>query len=565
MSKHVYAPNSGLYEVEKRVESLVGAAKGKGGVMLDSASADSIDAVKQSIADSKNLLPARMAKLLDRIEGEANKATTVASMLDGIARYKHKHGFMPSADLIDSVISQCENISDGQSTSVLPNGATLDSISSTNAMSTSLAHQPNRIAVAMTGGFSEAIPFGAYLPSDLNSNESKLAIISSIAGSNFGAYTAGLILDGTGGGLEYTRSERIVDVTLSTDLLTGTFKFTTQVAGAGDAVPLLRNRTAVVVAGITVAMEQSSDSGTDTSLISGQFTVGTSTQAYVITGSVNVTTGAGTLAFTPALPTGTIVQAQGFINFELNPALAPSINTIARSFSLYCAPSRVIMQITPDARTQTQTELGTDALTVAVQAARTQIANERYIAALRKIKQVAMRTARVWDFDYELQIAQKTRSQILHDFGSFVAMVDQEVANQTLEFGLGFMYCGAMGMSQFLSMDSSDFQPAPVSAKAGIWRVGTYKGKYEVYYSPWVVNETDTDYEILCIGRSAQVARNPVVFSDAVPATLIPLAINADLKQGAALFSRTLTEVNPHYQSALGCALITVKNVYAAA
>ena len=132
-----------------------------------------------------------------------------------------------------------------------------------------------------------------------------------------------------------------------------------------------------------------------------------------------------------------------------------------------------------------------------------------------------------------------------------------------MEFGLSFMYVGAKGMSQFLSMDSTDFVPSGVDAKAGIWRVGRYKNKYDVIYTPYVVQETDLDIEILCIGRSPQVARNPIVFSDAVSPTLIPLSVNADLKTGAALFSRQLTEVNPHQQSALGCALITIKNVFA--
>ena len=141
--------------------------------------------------------------------------------------------------------------------------------------------------------------------------------------------------------------------------------------------------------------------------------------------------------------------------------------------------------------------------------------------------------------------------------------VDQEVSNQTMEFGLSLMYVGEKGASQFLSMDSTDFVPSGQSAQAGIWRVGVYKKKYIVIYTPKVVEETAVDIEILCIGRSPQVARNPIVFSDAVSPTLIPLAVNADLKTGAALFTRQLTEVNPHAPSALGCALLTVKNVFA--
>ena len=558
MPKNTYAPDSGLGEVAAKVSTLVSAARGNGN-MLDSMSAAAQDVVKNAVANASTLLPARAARLLDKIDGDDNRALAVTSLLDGIASFKRKHGFDPSADMIDAVLSQAENVADGKSTHVLPHGTTLDSISTNNASAT-LSHQPNRIAVAITGGLSEAIPFGAYLPSDLSSNESKLAIITSITGSTFGAYKAGDIIDGTAGGLEYTRSERVVAVTVDVARTGGAFAITAGIA-SGATVPLIRNRTSIVVNGFPVAFEQANNSGTANSLISGQVKVGT--QNYVINGNVNVDTGAGTLTFAPALPADVDVEAQGFIDFERATNLAPNIGTIAQSFSLYCAPSRVIMQATPDSRSSTQSELGADRLTIAVQAARTQMGNERYIAALKKVRKLAKNTSREYDFNAAEQLLQKTRAQGWRDFGSFVAAVDQDVANNTMEFGLSFMYVGAHGMSQFLSMDSTDFVPSGVDAKAGIWRVGRYKNKYDVIYTPYVVQETDVDIEILCIGRSTQVARNPIVFSDAVSPTLIPLAVNSDLKTGAALFSRQLTEVNPHMQSAMGCALITIKNVYA--
>ena len=558
MPTNIYAPESGLGEVEAKVGALVGASRSNGN-MLDSLSAPAMDSVKNAVAQAKDLLPARMVKLLGKIEGDANRALAVSSMLDGIATFERRNGFMPSADMIDAAISQGENLADGKSGYVLPDGATLDSISTNNASAT-LSHQPNRIAVAITGALSDAIPFGAYLPSDLSSNESKLAIITSVAGSNFGAYKQGDIIDGTSGGREYTRSERVVPVTVDGARTGGVFAIKSQIVG-GVAVPLLRGRTSIVVNGFPVGFEQSNNSGNANSLISGQFKVGA--QNYVITGSVDVTTGAGTLVFAPALAADIDVEAQGFIDFELKPDLAPYIGTAAVSYSLYCAPTRLIMQATPDSRSQTQSELGADRLTIAVQAARTQLANERYIAALRKVRKLAKNTGRTYDFNAAEQLQLKTRSDALRDLGSFVAAVDQEVANQTMEYGLSFFYVGAHGMSQFLAMDSSDFTPSGLPSKPGIWRVGRYKNKYDVIYTPYVVEETDTDIEILAVGRSPQVARNPIVFSDAVSPTLIPLSVNADLKTGAALFSRQLTEVNPHQPSALGCALLTIKNVYA--
>ena len=164
MPKNTYAPDSGLGEVAAKVGTLVSAARGNGN-MLDSMSAAAQDVVKNAVANASTLLPARAARLLDKIDGDDNRALAVTSLLDGIASFKRKHGFDPSADLIDAVLSQAENVADGKSTHVLPHGTTLDSISTNNASAT-LSHQPNRIAVAITGGMSEAIPFGAYLPSD---------------------------------------------------------------------------------------------------------------------------------------------------------------------------------------------------------------------------------------------------------------------------------------------------------------------------------------------------------------------------------------------------------------
>lgn len=560
MSKHIYAPNSGLQDTEYKVAALVGAVSDGNGNMLDSTNAQSVDVIKNVVSDAQKLLPPRLAKMLDQIDKDEHKALAVQSLLDGVAAFEREHGFAPSADMIDAALSQAEHVADGKSTLVLPDGYTLDAVSDNNASAT-LAHQPNRIAVAITGALSEAIPFGAYLPSDLKSNESRLAIISAIAGSNFGAYKAGDILDGTSGGQVYTRSERMVSADIAADRATATFKITARTGGLGDAVPLLRSRTAVFIDGFPVAREQSSDSGTAVQLLSGQAVVGGSN--YVITGQVNVETGVGSVAFNPVLPAGVVVEVQGFIDFEKKPDLIPAINTRAVSYKLHCSASRVMMSVTPDSRTQTQAELGADGLTIAVQAARTQAANERYIMALRKAKGMARRTSREYDFDADRQLVEKTRAMIWRDFGSFMARVDQEVANQTMEYGLEMMYVGDIGMSQFLSMDSTDFVPSGIASRPGIYLLGRYKGKYSVYYDPYVVEESENAIEILCIGRSPQVARNPIVFSDAVPQTLIPLAIDKTLVSGAALYSRSLTEVNPHLQSAIGCALIKITNIYA--
>jgi len=558
---NIYAPETTLASDEQKVTELLKLSRANGS-MLDSASPTAVTAIGEALQNPDDLLPARMAPLMAIVD-EKHRPMVLASLLDGIRRFEYEHGFVPSADMIDSAISQGLAVADG-SASILPGGVTLDSVSN-SLQSTPLSHQPNRIAVAICGGLAESLPIGAYLPSDLNSNESKLAIVNSTAGSDFGAYKDGDILDGVNGGQSYTNSERNVVASLGADRTSATFAFKTGGAGDGAAVPLIPTRTYVKFKGFKVAIEINPNDTTAERQIAGQVKIKNAetgdVTSHSISGKVAFANGAGSLAFAPALPEGAVVKVVGFIDYEAKPELTPSIKTKAVSFSLYCTEDRVLMQTTPGARSQAQNELGADFLTVAVNAARRQWAQERYFLALEKIREVAANTGKFFDFDAANQLLQKSRAQRWRDFAAFMGEVDQEVANNTMEYGISYLFVGAKGASNFRTMGADDFTPSGVQARPGVYRVGRYKNQYDVYYTPRHVNETSTDLEMLAVGRAQQVARNPIVFSDALAPTLIPLGILSDLKSGAALYGRNLTEINPHDLSALGCALITVKNV----
>ncbi len=553
---NIYAPDTTLASDEQKVGELLKLSRGDGN-MLDSASSPrSINAIVEALKNPGDFLPARMQTLMEHVDEKARPGVA-AALLDGCRHFEHEHGFTPSADMIDAALAQALSVADG-SAPILPGGATLDSVSS-SLQSTPLSHQPNRITVALCGGLAEAFPAGAYLPADIGSNESKLAIINSVAGSDFGAYKDGDILDGISSGLSFISPERTVKAQLAADRATATFAIKTEQSGAGAAVPLIPTRTYVKIGGFKVAAEINPNETSAARQIAGQVNI--NGQNHAISGSVTFGNGSGDLSFNPALPVDTEVKVVGFIDYEAKTALTPLIRTKAESFSLYCAEYRALMQVTPGARSQAQAELGTDFLTVAVNSARRQLANERYYAALQKIREVALLTGRTFDFDAANQLLEKSRAQRWRDFAAFMGEVDQDVANNTMEYGLSYLFVGAKGASNFRTMGGDDFVPSGVQARPSMYRVGRYKNQYDVYYTPRHVEETDTDLEMLAVGRAAQVARNPIVFADAVAPTMIPLALISDLKSGAALYGRNLTEINPHKQSALGCALIKVKNV----
>lgn len=556
--KAIYAPDTTLEADEQKVNALVKLSAAANDNMLDSTSDASVGVIKESLANPGDFLPARMGELLEQMD-EKVRPVAVAAMLDGINRFRREHGYMPTADIIDAALSRGVSVANGGVPIIPGNHATLDSISASLG-STPLSHQPNRIAVAIvTGLTSDALPFAAHLPSDLNSNESKLAVVNSAAGSNYGQYKDGEILDGVNSGKSYINSERQVVVVLNGDRTTGTFAFKSGTDGSGDAVPLIPTRTYVKVKGFKVAAEYNVNEKTAERSIAGTLTV--SGVPYAITGKVNYAVGTGSLTFNPALPEGTVVKAVGFIDYEKKPILTPIVITSAESFSLFCTEHRVLMQVTPGARSQAQSELGADFLTVAVNSARRQWANERFYLALGKVREIAENTGREFDFDAANQMLQKSRAQRWRDFAAFMGEVDQDVANNTMEYGLSMLFVGAKGASNFRTMGADDFKPSGVQARPGVYRVGRYKDQYDVYYTPYHIKETETTLEMIAVGRAAQVARNPIVLSDALAPTMIPLGVLADLKSGTALYGRTLTEVNPHTASAMGCALITVENV----
>ncbi|WP_122558449.1 hypothetical protein [Pseudomonas viridiflava] len=557
MSKStIYAPDTTLASDDHKVGELLALSRGNNGAMLDSASAAVVNVVGEAIKNPADLLPARMVKLLDKIEAKSQPAA-VCAMLDGIKRFEHEHGFTPTADMIDAAISQGMSLADG-SAPILPGGMTLDSASS-SMQSSPLSHQPNRINVALVMGIAEALPFGAYLSADISSNESLLAIINSAAGTDFGAYKDGDIMDGISSGKSYINPERIQKVVLSADRTTATFAFKTTDAGNGQAIPVVPTRTRVIIGGFTVAAEIDKNAKTASRQIAGNVNIKGADHGIV--GTVKFADGTGALTFSPALPEDTVVSVSGFVDYEAKPSLIPAIKTEATSWSLYCTEQRVLMQVTPGSRSQGQNELGTDFLTVAVNAARRQMANERFYTALGKVRAVAENTSKTFDFDAANQLLQKSRAQRWRDFAAFFGEVSQLVAITTMEYGLSMLFVGTKGASNFRTMGSDDFQPSGIEERPGVYRVGRYKGKVDVYYTPYHITETDTEIEMIGIGRAQQVARNPIVLSDALAPTMIPLGVGTDLKAGAALYTRNMTEVNPHTPSAMGCALIRVSNI----
>lgn len=515
---------------------------------LDSAA---IKSTSKSILEKGNL-PPELQEIVSLVS-EDRQAQVLDSVLMGSNIFLQEHGTLPTGDVLQAACQQAL----AASKRIDANGHLLDSVGSTEHHD-QLSAQANRIVVAITSAIAEMIPFGTLLPTDIGSNEAKLGIVSHQAGSLAGGYIVGELLDGVNIGKPYISSERTVTLTLAGDRATATGKIT-GVVGGSENTPLLRARTIVLVNGYPCAYELPNTAATvANSPLSGSINIaGTD---YAISGTVTVATGAVSLAFSPALPVGTVVSAEGYIDYEVAPQLAPSILTQVQTFSLFAVPWRVHASQTVDSKTQYANELGLSLEGENMMAVRNQFAMERHYMALQKLKNLALNNARTYDYDWAGQKAEKTRAQIWQDAMAVIGVADQQMAEDTMDHGITHMYVGKKLAAQFQSLPPELFVSSGITVRPGIYRVGRAFGRYEVYYSPKIVEEGSGTAQILCIGRSNQVARCPIVMGDAVAPTNLPVAMGTDLKSRTAFYARNFTSVNPHVPSAKGAAVINITN-----
>lgn len=548
MSRAIYT-NSGAEETEQFFDSLFSEVKGesKESAVLDSATSKQVSKTKiQAGAD----MPASVQKVLGELDDD-NKSRVLDAVTYGMHIYQREHGFLPTADVLDAALAQ------GYAAALDPKKL-FDSVGSTGHHDV-ISAQPNRVVVAITSAIAEAFPAATYLPADINSNESRLAIVSHLAGSTFGAYTQNDLLDGINCGSPYIGSERVLQLTADAERDAYTGQFMTTVGGA-TPVELLRGRTIIFVNGFPCAFEsQNAASSVANVPVAGSIAIaGTE---YTVTGTVTPATGAVALAIAPAFPVGTEVHAEGYIDYEKQPQLSPELVTQVTTYQLFASPWRARVRQTIDSKTQYNNELGLDLASESLIAVRNQFSMERHYNVLNKALRIAKGNVQTYDFDKATQIAEKTRAEIWQDFQATLGIVDQQMAEDTMDHGITHMYVTKNVAAQFLSLPSTLFVPSGLQARPGIFRLGTFLGRYEVYYTPKVLTETATTSQILCIGRSAQVARCPFVLGDAVPPTYLPLAFGDDMKYGNAFYARNFTAVNPHQPSSKGAALISVINM----
>lgn len=529
----------------------------KGGVFDSAAAKDFVDtATSQATSVS---VPKALQQVFDSAdEKEISKVTR--ALLDGAAAYERMHGSQAPGDLLEQAMHLAASTTPDAHRQVLDSIATSDAHAATSL-------QPNRAVVAILTTLSEAIPFAHYLPADIQSNEAKLAIMVHKAGSDYGAYDKGGLMDGVSSGGRYISTSREHQCVIEETTGTPTGNITGKITAVQDtdntcdpaaaSVPLLKGRAIVYVNGLVSAAESPQNPGN----IGGKVEIAGTT--HNLSGTIDNATGAIALVANPPVPLGTEVVVEAFIDYEQDDKLTPRVITEVETFTLFANPYRVITAQSIDSRTQMTNELGLDPYSEGVIAIQGQFANERHYEVLRKAKRMSVRNQATFDFKWANRGDMRSRSDVWRDLSAVLGKLSQQMANDTMNHGITHLYVKDFIAAQMVGLPADIWQPSGVWERPGIYRLGRLFGKYDVYYSPKVVEEQadGSSGEILCVGQATDVTRNPFVLGDAVAPMVVPLSMNSDLKQGAAFYARNFTSVNPHKPSALACARINVINM----
>ncbi len=503
--------------------------------------------------------------VLDNLLGKVNAkfhTDVFDSVIEGMANYRADHGCDAPADVIEQALHNALASQMG----LKDLNIRLDSATESHMDAYSL--QPNRAIVSIMAAMSEAIPFAGYFPADIRSNEAKSIILNNRAGSDWGGYSNGGSVDGISNGDPYIMPNRLVALTTANQVNyvgTARAKYVadsrTVMDGASPALTLTAGRTLILVNGFYAAADTKGGGLGGVTSISGTVLIGTTTHA--ISGTVNNDTGAIAILANPALPNNTEVVAEVIVDFERSPASIPSFGFETESYSYFASGHRAMTSLTMDSQSQVRNEMNLDPASNSLFSLRTQLTNEQHYHALQLGLMISVNNRVVHDFNLAAQFAAKTVAEIFADVEQTLFVLDQQMINDTLDHGITHLYVNDQLGGIMSSLPSTMLEKSGVSPRAGIYRMGRLFGKYDVYYTPKIVtgNKAAGTATMLCVGRSNDVGRNPIVMGDAVAPTFIPLATNSDLVQKQAYYQRSFLQLNKHMASAKGFARVDFINL----
>ena len=432
------------------------------------------------------------------------------------------------------------------------------------------AMRVQQIAVAIMRAFSEQIPFAGVSAVGRGTNglEGRIILVEHMAQSDVGGYKQGDSLDGLDSGKPFMQSKRYVDAA-PVDAEGLKYSATIKLSDNDTNGCAIRSDTVqLYVNGILAAGANPGSRRGEAVAISSRFKlIDDSGTDYRINVDCNdPTKGELVVTFDKKLPQGSRVRFSADIDFEhqtlkeKRPTLISEADVA--SFRIHYASG--YYKFSQEAKHQWQSDVNLDLATQATIALRDQYYNERHHRAIECMYEIGQSYQSSFSLDWQNRLNERSISSVVDDIFFSLSKVNSDMVSRTQLSSLGVIYVGRDAVPFFEAMDNYIFVPSGVKKKAGIYRVGKWCGLYDVYCtpSPCLNKKTFSNaFQMLCIGRSDQIAGNPYITGDAVAPIITPFSITHAGEQGAFYFAAMNDTVNPFPRIASAAAIINVTNI----
>lgn len=501
-----------------------------------------------------------VAAMPPSVEGTPAEQVILDSVYSGIKEYQKTCGFAPDGGLIHTAIQTGLAAASNQFANNLKSGthnATYDDVGSTSggSMVTNVAQ------LAILQAFSEAIPFGGYLPME-NGLTNNLIITMNRALSKTGDYDEYDKLDGIAGGKTFMSNLR-EEKAESTDNANFTAKIK-YAKGDTNGAAIVPSTVKVYINGLIAAAAPADASRTNkdfsfSSVNKFVMNVGGTDKAYTVTATVQGKTGSVSVVVNPALEAGTKVLVEAGVDYEEeeNKARRPKVEATAESYKFGTHQYSGTFRVTAEAETQWKKEVGLSYSARAMLALRTQANSERHHRAVRAMYRIGENFTENFNLKMDTRLEQRNRADVFQDAYLAITKANQSMLERTGEYGISILYVGSKGKAFLESLPEPIFKKSGLPDVPNIHRIGVLQGQYQVFYVPNLLNETAESFEILAIGRSAQIGLNPYLIGDVTGAIVEDVPQNFELSKGMTYFQVVGDSVNPFTQAAKGVALIS--------
>lgn len=561
MSKAISANPADQQTTARVLKAGIAAAVNAGGA-ASVATFDSVGIENQLVGSESGVVGTLLAALPDSINYGGSDRSTAAVVMDAVAKgaalYEREHGHAAPYWVLDSAIrSNLASVDKDYASQIGLDSsytATLDDASSVSGGAMSVSS----IVTAVYRAFADIIPFGGQIAMD-KGLEGRIILAGHRAQRATGDYDRFESLDGRNAGKTFMGGTRNVDAeTTDNAKYEGTIKLS-----VGDATgsPILPSLIKVLVNGFIVASAPTASSrGTLVSTFSGNIKLPQG-KAISVSAVANCETGKIDATFTPALEAFDSVVFEAEVDFEHEKLKdkRPRVEAYAEHHAIRAKYMTGFYVATEEARHQWNSEVRLDQGAESLYALRAQSGAERHFNAVKSMYRIGKNFNYNFKMDLANRLNERSRESVWRDFNFQLTAVDMDMVSRTNLNGVSVLYVGEQGAAEFASMPAEVFQPSGIPFRPGIFRLGTYLGKYEVYFIPNTMKEEkEVGFDILCIGRSEQVGANPYITGDSLGIRVTPIAANQSGESGQFYFQALAGTVNPHTQAAAAASVISV-------